>query len=160
MRYRRCRQDTVSKIPDERPVGKCREYPVYCAIKRIATGQQQQWIKITLDCNASRNMRASKIKVRRPIEPDGIDRDIIQIAKEPGPDPARKSDDSGFWNIVPYRRDQALRGLDAPLPEFLIGQNARPRIENLDGIGARLQLPDPSSDIEALLTALRSEDNI
>ena len=67
---------------------------------------------------------------------------------------------TGFWNIVPYRRDQALRGLDAPLPEFLIGQNARPRIENLDGIGARLQLPDPSSDIEALLTALRSEDNI
>ena len=142
MRYRCCRQDTVPKIPDERPVGKCSENPVYCAIKRIAAGQQQQWIKITLDSNASGNMRASKIKVRRPIEPDGIDRDIIQVPKDAGPDPARKSDDPGFRNIVAYRRDQALRGLDAPLPEFLIGQDARPCIENLDGIGARLQLPD------------------
>src|SRR5256885_5256048 len=89
---RRLRQDAVSEIEDEGPLGKRLEYVIDRAVERAAAGEQHQRVEVSLHRHATLDLVTRKSGIDRPIETDGIDRNIFHIAQERSTDTTRKSD--------------------------------------------------------------------
>ena len=139
---RRLRQDAVSEIEDEGPLGKYFEYVVHRAIERSAADKQRQRIEVSLHRHAPLDLITGKNAINRPIEADRIDRDVFNVAHERRADATRKSNHLRIRYVAAYFRDDALSGSDTPAMEFVRRQNAGPGIENLHRIRACLQLLD------------------
>src|SRR5215471_17128238 len=139
----RClRQDAVSEIEDEGPLGKYLEYVVDRAIERCAADEQRQRIEVSLHRHAPLDLITGKNAINRPIEADRIDWNVFNVAHERRADATRKSNHLRIRYVAAYFRDDALSGSDTPAMEFVLRQNAGPGIENLHRIRACLQLPD------------------
>jgi hypothetical protein len=69
---RRLRQDAVSEIEDEGPLGKYLEYVVDRAIERSAADEQRQRIKVSLHRHAPLDLITGKNRINRPIEADRL----------------------------------------------------------------------------------------
>ena len=84
-----------------------------------------------LDRKADQDVRAappptpSKLKLDRPIEPDSIDRNRIEIAAELGTGAARKADDTCSRNFAANPFDNPRMRPDAP-PLELLGRVSLP----------------------------------
>src|SRR6516225_8010339 len=139
---RRLRQDAVTEIEDEGPLGKRFEYVVHRAIERSAADEQRQRVEVSLHRHAPLDLITCKNAINRPIEADRIDRDVFDVAQERGADATRKSNHLCAWYVAAYFCDDALGGTDTPSIEFVRRQDAGPGIENLHRIRACLQLPD------------------
>src|SRR5215471_11325410 len=139
---RRLRQDAVSEIEDEGPLGKHLKYVLHRAIERSAADEQRQRVEISLHRHAPLDLITRKNGIDRPIETDRIDRDVFDVAQERSADATRKSDHLCARYLAAHLRNDALGGTDTPSMEFVRRQNAGPGIENLDHIGASLQLVD------------------
>src|SRR6266566_6356840 len=139
---RRLRQDAVSEIEDEGPLGKRLQYVIDRAVERAAAGEQHQRVEVSLHRHATLDLVTRKSEIDRPIEADGIDRNIFHVAQERSTDTTRKSDYLCPRYMTAHFRNDARRGIDAPSLEFERRQNAGPGIENLHRVHARLQLPD------------------
>src|SRR5215813_4776013 len=135
---RRLRQDAVSEIEDEGPLGKCLEYVVHRAIERSSADEQRQRIEVSLHRHAPLDLITGKNRINRPIKADCIDRDVFDVAQESGTDATRKSDHLRIRYVAAYFCDDALGGTDTPAMEFVRRQNAGPGIENLHRIRACL----------------------
>ena len=83
---------------------------------------------------------AREIQIDHPVEPDRIDRNVLDIALQIAAGTARKPDDLRARHRAPHIGNDPLRRRDAPALEFVRRQNARPGIEDLHGIDAGLQL--------------------
>src|SRR5215472_9435862 len=132
----------VSEIEDEGPLGKRFEYVIDRAVERGAPGEQHQRVEVSLHRHAPLNLITRKSRIDRPIEADGIDRNIFDIAQERGADTTRKSDYLCTRYVAAHLRDDALGGANAPSMEFVRRQNAGPSVEDLHRVRTCLQLPD------------------
>src|SRR5262252_5230736 len=115
---RRLRQDAVSEIEDEGPLGKYLEYVVHRAVERSAADEQRQWIEVSLHRHAPLDLITGKNRINRPIEADRIERHVFDVAQERSADPTRKSDHLRTRYVAAYFRDDALGGTDTPAMEF------------------------------------------
>src|SRR5262245_27303072 len=131
---RRLRQDAVSEIEDEGPLGKRLEYVIDRAVERSAAGEQHQRVEVSLHRHAPLNLTTRKSRIDRPIEADGIDRNIFHVAQERSADTTRKSDYLCARYVAAHFRNNACGRIDAPSLEFVRRQNAGPGIENLHGV--------------------------
>src|SRR2546430_14754956 len=86
---------------------------------RRAARDQDERVEIPLHRHAPLDLVARKREIDAPIEPDGIDRNIFDVAQEPGADPARKPDHLRTRHLTTHLCDNALRRLDTPPHEFL-----------------------------------------
>src|SRR6266478_4652325 len=111
---RRLRQDAVSEIEDEGPLGKCLEYVVHRAIERSAADEQRQRVEVSLHRHAPLDLITRKNGINRPIEADRIDRDVFDVAQERGTDATRKSDHLRARYVAAYLCDDASGGTDTP----------------------------------------------
>src|SRR5215468_9640597 len=139
---RRLRQDAVSEIEDEGPLGKRLKYVIDRAVERGAAGEQHQRVEVSLHRHAPLDLISRKSRIDGPIEADGIDRNIFHVTQERSANATRKSDYLGPGYVAAHFRNNARRGIDAPSLEFIRRQNAGPGIENLHGVRTCLQLPD------------------
>ena len=79
----RCfRQDTVAEIENKRTLRKGSKNCIDRTIHGCTAGKQSQWIEIALNRTPLLDHRPRKFKLDRPIEPDRIDRNRIQIAAD------------------------------------------------------------------------------
>src|SRR5215467_15954499 len=114
---RRLRQDAVSEIEDEGPLGKHLEYVVHRTIERSAADEQRQRVEISLHRHAPLDLITRKNGIDRPIETDRIDRDVFDVAQERSADATRKSDHLCARYLAAHLRNDALGGTDTPAME-------------------------------------------
>src|SRR5260370_17668264 len=131
---RRLRQDAVSEIEDEGPLGKCLDYVVHRAIERSAADEQRQRVEVSLHRHAPLDLITRKNGINRPIEADRIDRDVFDVAQERGTDATRKSDHLRTRYVAAYFCDDASGGTHTPAMEFVRRQTPVPATENLPRI--------------------------
>src|ERR1700728_2248934 len=142
MSNRRLRQHPMAEVEDERSAAKGFEYRIHSAIERFAADQQCKRIEITLNWTQLLDVLARKPKLGHPVEADGIHGNIGKIALQFRPRTARKADDLCRWNTLAHGGNDPCHGLDAPFSELAPRQYSGPRIENLHGFDASLELPD------------------
>ena len=110
------------------------------AVQRRSAGKQRQRIEIALNRPPLLDHRPRKLKLDRPIEPNRIDCNRVEIATELRAGAARKADDACSRNLGTDLFDDPRMRLDAPSLEFPSGKNSRPGIENLHRIDAGIEL--------------------
>src|SRR5690242_4999080 len=93
MRDRRLRQDAVAEVEDERTAGKSLHHRVDLTVERGAPGQQRQRIYIALHRLERLDFIAREGEPLRPVEADGIDAGLLDVAPDLGARPAREADD-------------------------------------------------------------------
>src|ERR1044072_3705203 len=81
---RRLGQNAVAEIEDEGLVRERGEHVVDRTVERGAARQQHQRIEIALHRPAALDALARKRPVDHPVEPDGIDLDLLHIARQRG----------------------------------------------------------------------------
>src|SRR5262245_52858897 len=134
------RQNTMSEIEDEGAPRKGLEYHVDHAIECGTAGAQHQGIEISLHRHAQVNLVAHENGIHRPIETDGVYRNVFHVVHERGADTARKRDHFCIGYLPAHLCNNALSGADTPSIKFLRRQNPGPGIEDLHRIDTRFQL--------------------
>ena len=110
-------------------------------IESRAAGAQHQRIQVALNRPPLLD-RARDIEIDHPVEADGIDWNLLDVAFEIAAGAARKSDDLRVWHRLADTGHDALHRRDAPALEFKRRQNACPGVENLHRIDTSLKLAD------------------
>src|SRR5690348_4780803 len=85
MRNRRLRQNAVAEIEDKGAAGKRLACLVHRPIKRSTAGEKRQRIEIALHRYPALDLVARETAVDHPVEADGIERHLVDIAQEVGP---------------------------------------------------------------------------
>lgn len=83
---------------------------------------------------------ASEAERYRPVEPDGVCTCLAAIILQKITGPLGESDDLCGWTTGAYRSDNPCNGFYRIFLEFLLAENAGPGIENLNRIGAGIDL--------------------
>src|SRR5262245_66455785 len=118
MGERGLRQDAVAEIEDERSLGEHLEDAVDRTIERRAACHPHQGVEISLHRYAPLDLIAREREIDGPIEPHGIDRDLLDVAQKRCADAAWKSDHPRPWHVPAHLCDDSLRRLDAPAAEL------------------------------------------
>ena len=110
------------------------------AVQRRSAGKQGQRIEIALNRPPLLDHRPRKLKLDRPIKPNRIDCNRVEIATELRAGAARKADDACSRNLGTDLFDDPRMRLDAPSLELPSGKNSRPSIEKLNRIDTGSEL--------------------
>src|SRR5215471_18757445 len=107
-----------------------------------STREQQLGIEIALHGMTRLYVSAGPIKVDRGVQAHGIDASLRGIAPVERPGATGKADDRDARIPVSHGLNDPSGGLDYPAPELGLRQHAGPAVEQLDRLGARLDLAD------------------
>src|SRR5690242_15388665 len=112
MRDWRFRQNAVAKIEDKGPGRESLKRGIHRAIERCTAGEKRQRINIALHWNAALDLFAREVAIDHPVEPDAIDRHLVDIAQKVGSGSAREADDFCIRHRMSDLRDDFLRRLN------------------------------------------------
>src|SRR5215471_18845 len=116
---RRLRQDAMPEIEDKRHARKSRQHVIDRAVERRSSGQQYQWIKISLDGMALADPIPHHQTVHGPIKPYPVDRNLLDIRPQQGSHAAGKTDNLCTRHLGANLGNDAAGGLDTPANEIL-----------------------------------------
>src|SRR4051794_37649309 len=142
---RSLRHDPVAEIEDERTGRERAEYILDAAAERSAADDEKLRIEVALD-------RLATLQRRRLAERDGsverdrVDAALLEIGPNHQPGAAGKADDRKPRMRRPQMIDDAPRRLDHPLPEGRLGEHPGPAVEELQRLGAGLDLAQEITD--------------
>ena len=85
---------------------------------------------------------ARKIKINHPIQTDGIDFDILDVAFQVAAGAAGKTDDLRARHRAPHIGNDSLSRRNAPALKFARRQDSCPGIEDLHSVDTGLELMD------------------
>ena len=146
MRDRGFRLDAVAEIEDQPALRVIRQHVVDRAIERGAAGDQRQRIEIALHRDAVLHALADQRRLGRPVDADGIDAGCLDISRQQRAGASGKADDLRIRHFLAHALDDAPGRLDRPAREFARRQHAGPGVENLQHVGAGLELPEQILD--------------
>src|SRR6185437_5703255 len=93
MRDRRLGQDAVPEVEDEASARKRLKHRIDRTVERAAAGEQHQRIEIALHGPPALDLIASEDPIDHPIQPDGVDRHLLNITPQRRAGSTRKADD-------------------------------------------------------------------
>ena len=85
---------------------------------------------------------ARKVQIDHPVQTNGIDFDILDVAFQVAAGAARKPDDLRARHRAPHIGNDSFGRRNAPALEFVRRQNSCPGIEDLHSVDAGLELPN------------------
>ena len=112
MADRGMRQDTMSKIEDERCSGESFQYSFDGTVERCTARREHDRIKIALNGQARLDVIAHKGWIGRPIDSDSVDGHTLDIICEARAGAARECDQPCICNSRPHLFDNAPRRID------------------------------------------------
>src|SRR5271170_2637358 len=130
----------MAKIEDERSAAKLGENVVNGRLERRPASHQGERIKIALHRFHALYPFSSKIQADRRIKPDRVGAARLGKPRQMTAGAARKSDDRRLRPGSPDAGNNPAQRLKAPTFEFSLRQHASPRIENLHGVDASVEL--------------------
>src|SRR6516162_5639699 len=137
---RRVRQHTMPKIEHVRSPAEGAAKLSHSLFQSGPPEMQQNRVEISLNWNEPLKSVAGIARRHRRIQPNPVDPalgDITFIEKTCG---SRKADDGAIRKPTLQRCDDLPRRLDNPSPKLFFRQNARPAVEELHELCARLDL--------------------
>src|SRR5262249_10974515 len=90
------RKNAVPQIEDERAIGKRLENVLDLTVEHRSSNEQDHRVEITLDRDVSRDLVAREAAVDRPVEADGLNRNLLDVSRQGRADATGKADDSCF----------------------------------------------------------------
>ena len=151
----------MAEIENKRPSFEVFQNPVDRAIKGAAADQERHRIEVALDWLAALQFVARKRKIDRPVKPDRIDCNGIDISPQSAAGAPWKADKLRCRYLRLHSSDDSRTRFDAAAIKFVVRQYTCPRIEYLDGIDTSLELLDQircrdfSEKVEQLLKQFR-----
>ena len=137
---RRIRQDAVAEVENKRPASQRGKDCIDTAVERGAAGAQYQRIEIALHRAPVLDLIARKIKINHPIQTDGIDFDILDVAFQVAAGAAGKTDDLRARHRAPHIGNDSFGRRNAPTLKFVRWQDSCPGIEDLHSIDTGVEL--------------------
>ena len=121
------------------PANACKNC-IDAAVERRAAGAQRQRIEIALHRPTTLDVIARKIQIHHPVETNGIDFDVLDVAFQVAAGAARKPDDLRARHRAPHIGNDSLGRRNAPALEFVGRQNSCPGIEDLHSLDTGAEL--------------------
>src|SRR6516165_6993602 len=116
--YRCFRQHAMAEIENERSLRESGQNSIDRTVQSRAASEQDERIEITLNWPPLLDHRSRKFELDGPIEPHGVDRNRIEVARELRAGATRKADNSRSRNLPTNLFNNANHRLDAPHLEF------------------------------------------
>src|SRR5262249_20327396 len=133
-------EDAVPEIEDERAIDKGLQNVLDLTVERRPSYEQGHRVEITLDRDVSRDLVAREAAVDRPVEADGMNRNLLDVSCEGRHVGAGKADDPCFRPLRADLLADFSHRSDAPALEFTRPEHAGPAVENLHCIDPCLEL--------------------
>ena len=132
----------MAEIEDMGPAREGLDDPPDLLVQRRAARRQQQIVEIALDHGPGLKMLRRPAEGNRDIEGHRVDPGLQDIVGMEGAGAPRESDhrDVGMRRLD--GRDDPFRRIHGPAAELGFAQDARPAVEQLQGLGAGVGLPD------------------
>src|SRR5262245_14345662 len=136
----RLRLDAVAQVEDEGSGREVRDDLGHTALQRRPTREQKQRVEIALHDGVPWQLLCQELERQRPIAADPINTRLARVVAHKWPSTARKTNHRHRWMALLEPTHQATRWLDDPMAKLIVGQIARPAIENLHEIGTGIDL--------------------
>src|SRR3954447_22922283 len=139
---RRIRQDAVAEVENKWPGPKRGEDRIDAAVERGAARAQRQRIEVALHRTPALDLISRKIKVNHPIQTNGIDLNILDVALQIAARAPWEPDYLRARHRAPHIGNDSFGRRNAPALKFVGRQNSCPGIEDLHSVDAGLELAD------------------
>jgi hypothetical protein len=134
---RRFSQYPMAEIEDPTTAGKRQPEFSDSPFERRTADEQQNWVEVPLNGDPQRQTLAREALRYSSVYPDRIDSGLVNVALVERARTPGETNDRTLGVSTLQLRDNRFCRLDNPTPEFRLGKNTRPGIEELYRLCAR-----------------------